>query len=240
MGRGPAVPRLGRHAAAVLRLHRAAGQRQLVWAELGAVGPHPVAGLVSRRRRRRLLQPGRSHRLHGPVYRVAGRQHEPPRPAQRNDGDHPSACLGVGRAVGAADSGGGGGAAAAAARRQHRPDARRAGAGSALNWNTPILLSPHDPSTIYTRQNRFHQSRDRGTTWTHERGPHEAHQPRHARDHRHAPARCRAAAVQRVGPVHPVQERRHATSTARSVTIRRVAVRAGRYTGSAPTMATSR
>jgi len=34
------------------------------------------------------------------------------------------------------------------------------------NWNTPVLLSPHNPSTIYVAGNRFFISRDRGETWT--------------------------------------------------------------------------
>ncbi|MDA0310483.1 MAG: hypothetical protein O2992_00005 [Gemmatimonadetes bacterium] len=34
------------------------------------------------------------------------------------------------------------------------------------NWNTPILLSPHNPSTVYVAGNRFFTSRDRGDTWT--------------------------------------------------------------------------
>ncbi|MBT3498727.1 MAG: hypothetical protein HOD00_11650 [Gemmatimonadales bacterium] len=34
------------------------------------------------------------------------------------------------------------------------------------NWNTPILLSPHNPSTVYVAGNRFFISRDRGDTWT--------------------------------------------------------------------------
>src|SRR5439155_3405729 len=35
-----------------------------------------------------------------------------------------------------------------------------------FNWNTPIVLSPHDPSTIYTGGNRLFTSRDRGATWS--------------------------------------------------------------------------
>jgi photosystem II stability/assembly factor-like uncharacterized protein len=35
-----------------------------------------------------------------------------------------------------------------------------------FNWNTPILLSPHNPSTVYVAANRFFISRDRGDTWT--------------------------------------------------------------------------
>jgi len=34
------------------------------------------------------------------------------------------------------------------------------------NWNTPILLSPHNPSTLYAGANRLFISRDRGETWT--------------------------------------------------------------------------
>ena len=34
------------------------------------------------------------------------------------------------------------------------------------NWNTPILLSPHNPSVIYVGGNRFFKSYDRGNTWT--------------------------------------------------------------------------
>ena len=34
------------------------------------------------------------------------------------------------------------------------------------NWNTPILMSPHDPATIYVGANRVFRSPDRGQTWT--------------------------------------------------------------------------
>ncbi|MGD8321556.1 MAG: hypothetical protein PVJ02_13920, partial [Gemmatimonadota bacterium] len=34
------------------------------------------------------------------------------------------------------------------------------------NWNTPVLLSPHNPRTIYAGGNRLFISRDRGDTWT--------------------------------------------------------------------------
>jgi photosystem II stability/assembly factor-like uncharacterized protein len=34
------------------------------------------------------------------------------------------------------------------------------------NWNTPILMSPHDPSTIYVGANRVFKSTDRGQSWT--------------------------------------------------------------------------
>lgn len=35
-----------------------------------------------------------------------------------------------------------------------------------FNWNTPLLLSPHNPSTLYAGGNRLFISRDRGETWT--------------------------------------------------------------------------
>jgi len=35
-----------------------------------------------------------------------------------------------------------------------------------FNWNTPIEISPHNPSTIYTGANVFFKSVDRGDTWT--------------------------------------------------------------------------
>ena len=35
-----------------------------------------------------------------------------------------------------------------------------------FEWNTPIELSPHDPSTVLVAGNRFFKSADQGTTWT--------------------------------------------------------------------------
>ncbi len=35
-----------------------------------------------------------------------------------------------------------------------------------FNWNTPLLLSPHNPRTLYAGGNRLFISRDRGETWT--------------------------------------------------------------------------
>lgn len=34
------------------------------------------------------------------------------------------------------------------------------------NWNTPFILSPHNPQIIHVGGNRFFTSRDRGETWT--------------------------------------------------------------------------
>ena len=59
-----------RHAEAVLRVRRAAGQRQLVRAERGAQHQrHPELGLVPHRRRRRLLHRQRSDRLAHRLFR---------------------------------------------------------------------------------------------------------------------------------------------------------------------------
>jgi len=35
-----------------------------------------------------------------------------------------------------------------------------------FNWNSPILISPHDPKTIYYGGNRLFGSKDRGDNWT--------------------------------------------------------------------------
>ena len=35
-----------------------------------------------------------------------------------------------------------------------------------FNWNSPILISPHDPNTVYYGGNRLFGSKDHGETWT--------------------------------------------------------------------------
>jgi photosystem II stability/assembly factor-like uncharacterized protein len=35
-----------------------------------------------------------------------------------------------------------------------------------FNWCTPLLLSPHNPHTVYTASQFVHRSRDRGNTWS--------------------------------------------------------------------------
>jgi hypothetical protein len=35
-----------------------------------------------------------------------------------------------------------------------------------FNWNTPYILSPHDPDVVYFGGNRVFRSSDRGDTWT--------------------------------------------------------------------------
>jgi photosystem II stability/assembly factor-like uncharacterized protein len=65
--------------------------------------------------------------------------------------------------AGAAGAGGGGGRGAAA-----MPNVVNARAGEAyrFNWNTPIHLSPHDPSTIWMGGNRLFRSDNQGDLWT--------------------------------------------------------------------------
>ena len=48
-----------------------------------------------------------------------------------------------------------------------RPPAPKAGAGTAnrYNWNAPILLSPHDPKTLYYASQFVFKSTNRGDTW---------------------------------------------------------------------------
>jgi photosystem II stability/assembly factor-like uncharacterized protein len=63
--------------------------------------------------------------------------------------------------AGGGRGGGRGGAAAAANVVNAQPgDAYR------FNWNTPLLLSPHDPRTIWIGGNRLFRSDDRGDLWT--------------------------------------------------------------------------
>src|SRR6185295_15870809 len=50
-------------------------------------------------------------------------------------------------------------------RRVIRPEAP-AGERHRFNWNSPIVISPHDPKTVYYGGNRVFGSRDRGETWT--------------------------------------------------------------------------
>jgi photosystem II stability/assembly factor-like uncharacterized protein len=50
-------------------------------------------------------------------------------------------------------------------RRVIRPEAPP-GERYRFNWNSPIVISPHDPKTIYYAAHRVFTSRDRGETWT--------------------------------------------------------------------------
>jgi photosystem II stability/assembly factor-like uncharacterized protein len=47
-----------------------------------------------------------------------------------------------------------------------KPRAQKGEQPLRFNWNTPILLSPHAPHTVYTGSQFLHRSRDRGDHWT--------------------------------------------------------------------------
>ncbi len=51
-------------------------------------------------------------------------------------------------------------------RKSIRPLPARGDTPLRWNWNTPILMSPHDPATIYVGANRVFKSTDRGQSWT--------------------------------------------------------------------------
>lgn len=46
-----------------------------------------------------------------------------------------------------------------------KPRAEKGAPPLRFNWSTPILLSPHDPHTVYTGSQFLHRSRDRGDRW---------------------------------------------------------------------------
>ncbi|HXG90665.1 MAG TPA: hypothetical protein VNJ02_20285 [Vicinamibacterales bacterium] len=50
-------------------------------------------------------------------------------------------------------------------RKTIRPLPARGDPGLRWNWNTPILISPHDSSVIYTGANKVFRSTDKGQTW---------------------------------------------------------------------------
>jgi photosystem II stability/assembly factor-like uncharacterized protein len=51
-------------------------------------------------------------------------------------------------------------------RKSIKPEAPLSDSTFRWNWDTPILISPHTPSTIYIGSNRLFRSTDRGHSWT--------------------------------------------------------------------------
>jgi len=51
-------------------------------------------------------------------------------------------------------------------RKSIRPEAAAGEAPLRWNWDTPFILSPHDPNTIYLGANKLFRSTDRGHSWT--------------------------------------------------------------------------
>ena len=134
------VSRRVRHAVAVSRLRRPAGQQHLVRAERRAHQQrHHQRRLVRDQRRRRFPAADGSDRRAHRLRRVAGRPHEPHRSAHQRAHDDP-------------------------------PGARRAEAGRNVglyrfNWDTAMQLSPFDPATIYIGANLVLKSSDRGRSY---------------------------------------------------------------------------
>jgi photosystem II stability/assembly factor-like uncharacterized protein len=65
-------------------------------------------------------------------------------------------------------AGGGGGGGGGGGRGGGTPNVVNASAGDAYrwNWNTPILLSPHNPSRVWMGGNRLFRSDNQGDSWT--------------------------------------------------------------------------
>ncbi len=79
-------------------------------------------------------------------------------------------------------------------------------------WNTPMLLSPHNPRLLYIGANRLFQSYDRGDTYLDIARPDEEHQPLRAADH--GRRRRRADGVQ-ARRRRRIQQHRHDQRVAR-------------------------
>ena len=79
----------------------------------------------------------------------------------------PGSCV-DGRIIPPAASGRGGGGGGGGGRGGGTPNVVNAQPGDAyrFNWNTPILLSPHNPSTIWMGGNRLFRSDNQGDLWT--------------------------------------------------------------------------
>jgi len=50
-------------------------------------------------------------------------------------------------------------------RKSIKPEAPVSDTAIRFNWDTPFLISPHDPATIYIGGHRLYRSRDRGHSW---------------------------------------------------------------------------
>jgi hypothetical protein len=69
-----------------------------------------------------------------------------------------------GRAPGGRGGGGGGGGGGRGGGRKSVINAE-VGENYRFNWNTPFILSPHNPDILYLGGNRIFKSVDRGTSW---------------------------------------------------------------------------
>ena len=174
MARRPVLRDQRRHAEAVLRLRRPAGQRQLVRPERDAQQQrHPELRLVPRRRRRRLL--------HRRTIRPTGAS------STRNRRTAPPTALDLGRgtttSIRPRGPAGRGGSSCRPARKASIPAILAQfgfGPGAAngnivpppppgtnfrFYWNTPFILSPHNPRRSISAPSGCSSRYDRGDTW---------------------------------------------------------------------------
>ena len=195
MATGARLRRHRRHAASLLRLHRPAGQRQLGRPERGARTrrDHELA-LVRHRRRRRLLHRRRSRPTttsSSPSRRTARPTATTSRKADAAAASGRTPAAGAAarrrrrRSRRRGDTGGGEAEAAsgAAAEGQPAPPVQVGGQGGfgrggapnvinaipgesyRFNWNTPVIMSPHNPKIVYLGGNRLFKSYNQGDTW---------------------------------------------------------------------------
>ncbi|HTE46620.1 MAG TPA: hypothetical protein VK636_15310, partial [Gemmatimonadaceae bacterium] len=75
-----------------------------------------------------------------------------------------AACV-DGRAPGGGGRGGGGGGGGGRGGGRKTVINAEAGENYRFNWNTPFILSPHNPDILYLGGNRIFKSYDRGTSW---------------------------------------------------------------------------
>ena len=139
---GPVLQHQRRHAEAVLRVWRPAGQRKLVRPECDAQQQrHPQLGLVPHWRRGWLLHPERSDGLDHPLLGVAGRRHLARGSSNRPEHQHQATDRAAGRRGSAADrdsgSRGGSGAAVCSGWRQRHQQHR---SGACARHHVPLLL----------------------------------------------------------------------------------------------------
>ena len=92
------------------------------------------------------------------------------------------------------------------------------------NWDTPLVMSPHDPKVIYAAANKVFRSANRGLNWETQRLG--SHQQRQSRRHRHDG---------REGQRHPDRERRRHPGVADDHLVCRIAEARGHRSMRAPT-----
>ena len=82
-------------------------------------------------------------------------------------------------------------------RRNIRPEPAAGEKPYRFDWNSPIVISPHNNRTIYYGGNRVFKSTDRGDTWTAKRRSVKESGPREIADHGRAARQGHALAARR-------------------------------------------